>query len=100
MYLVDQNTSQASELLLGTLCLAAVLAAFFLPFETQGADLHAHDDDVAAACTACETEPLRGGVGHSPDPKQPGAQGQQAEAGRSRGEWDPLLARRPPPPAV
>ena len=45
MYLVESKDPQASELLLGTLCLGAMLAACFLPLETTGVDLHEHDED-------------------------------------------------------
>ncbi len=50
VYLVAEQDPQASELLLGTLCLAAMLAAFFLPIETLGMDLafHEHDLDESA----------------------------------------------------
>lgn len=99
VYLVDQHNSQASEALLGTLCMGAVGAAFFLPFETRGADLHEHDVD---AVHAVHDEGIQGGdAGEGaklipvlrqgrPGPPELGP----GEAGRG-GESAPLLPQHP-----
>ncbi|GAB4823994.1 hypothetical protein N2152v2_011040 [Parachlorella kessleri] len=63
VYLVESKDPQASEVLLGTLCLGAMLAACFLPLETTGVDLHEHDEDgLPDPRTLASSKPLRVGA--------------------------------------
>lgn len=111
VYLVQQQAPQASELLLGTLCLLAAGASFLLPYETKGLDLHQLDvldgpEGQQQQQQQQRGEPAAGGLGAGGGGKQRVAGGHMlsivdgtgergfgdgAERG-DRGERDPLLA--------